>query len=129
MRSSSTRRPSPEPDAMLDQYILYALFGGLVVVEVYAGRVRRTDAERRIDFSFLPLIALIGGGYWLAFAASYRWGLGGPVLGVWAVWLGAVVFLPGAALRAWSVVTLGRYFTYVVQVSADQKVVEDGPYR
>jgi len=32
-------------------------------------------------------------------------------------------------LRVWSVAVLGRYFTYVVQVSTDQQVVDTGPYR
>jgi protein-S-isoprenylcysteine O-methyltransferase Ste14 len=106
----------------------YVLVGLLALVELYAGRVRRSDVPRRIDWSFAPLILLIGAGYWLAF---YMVGMGwaGPLLGGWATWAGAVVFLAGAALRVWSVATLGRYFTYVVLVSVDQPVVEDGPYR
>jgi len=39
------------------------------------------------------------------------------------------VAIAGIALRAWSVRTLGQYFTYVVKVSPDQKVVDTGPYR
>jgi protein-S-isoprenylcysteine O-methyltransferase Ste14 len=44
-------------------------------------------------------------------------------------WLGLLVFWCGIALRFWSFRTLGRYFTFTVQTSADQPVITDGPYR
>jgi protein-S-isoprenylcysteine O-methyltransferase len=111
------------------QFLPYWLLGGLVAVEVYAGRVRRSDVARRFDPSFIPIIILIGGGYGTAFELVKDWRALGPPLGEWASWAGAVSFAAGAALRVWSVATLGRYFTYVVQVSPDQKVVDTGPYR
>ena len=115
---------SPE----LSRYLPYGLLAVMVAVETYASRVRRSDAPRRFDPSFIPIILLIGAGYGLAFnLANMR--VSGPTLGVWASWIGAVSMLAGAALRVWSVATLGRYFTYAVQVSADQQVVETGPYR
>jgi protein-S-isoprenylcysteine O-methyltransferase Ste14 len=43
--------------------------------------------------------------------------------------LGAVVGWLGLLLRWWSVATLGRYFTTVVKTSADQSVIDQGPYR
>jgi protein-S-isoprenylcysteine O-methyltransferase Ste14 len=43
--------------------------------------------------------------------------------------LGVVIGWAGALLRWWSFVTLGRYFTVVVQTSADQPVIDRGPYR
>jgi protein-S-isoprenylcysteine O-methyltransferase Ste14 len=46
-----------------------------------------------------------------------------------AAWVGLVVFWCGLALRYWSFRTLGRYFTFTVQTSADQPVITDGPYR
>ena len=46
-----------------------------------------------------------------------------------ADWIGVVLFWFGIALRLWSMHTLGRYFTVIVQTSADQPVVTDGPYR
>ncbi len=35
----------------------------------------------------------------------------------------------GIALRFWSFRTLGRYFTFTVQTSDDQPVIDSGPYR
>jgi protein-S-isoprenylcysteine O-methyltransferase Ste14 len=46
-----------------------------------------------------------------------------------AGWCGLVLLLAGRALRQWSFRTLGQYFTFTVQTSADQRVVTTGPYR
>jgi protein-S-isoprenylcysteine O-methyltransferase Ste14 len=42
---------------------------------------------------------------------------------------GVTLILLGVALRWYAIWTLGRYFTRDVAVSADQKVVQKGPYR
>jgi protein-S-isoprenylcysteine O-methyltransferase Ste14 len=44
---------------------------------------------------------------------------GGALVLVWA----------GIALRVWCFITLGRYFTFTVQTSADQPIITSGPYR
>lgn len=43
--------------------------------------------------------------------------------------LGAVLVLLGAGVRWYAIVTLGRYFTGVVTVQAEQQVIQHGPYR
>ena len=43
--------------------------------------------------------------------------------------VGIVFMVLGIALRAWSVIVLGRNFTVFVQVRVDQPVVDTGPYR
>ncbi len=42
---------------------------------------------------------------------------------------GVAVFVAGAVLRGWSFLTLGKNFSYVIEVSPDQPVVTAGPYR
>jgi protein-S-isoprenylcysteine O-methyltransferase Ste14 len=42
---------------------------------------------------------------------------------------GVAVGWAGALLRWWSFVVLGRYFTVVVMTSAEQPVIDRGPYR
>jgi protein-S-isoprenylcysteine O-methyltransferase Ste14 len=49
-------------------------------------------------------------------------GVGPFALGAFVGWLGLL-------LRWWSFATLGRYFTTVVRVTADQTIVSAGPYR
>jgi protein-S-isoprenylcysteine O-methyltransferase len=113
----------------LNRAIPLALVSLMVVMEIYASRVRRTDAPTRDRGSLFAIWGLIGLGYWSAFSL---WGVShppGPRLGAWALWAGMAVALAGIVLRVWSVATLGRYFTYVVKVTPDQPVVETGPYR
>ena len=43
--------------------------------------------------------------------------------------IGIAVAWAGIGLRWWSFRTLGRYFTFTVQTSADQPVITSGPYR
>jgi len=43
--------------------------------------------------------------------------------------VGIVLMALGIALRAWSVIVLGRNFTVYVQVRDEQPVVDTGPYR
>jgi protein-S-isoprenylcysteine O-methyltransferase Ste14 len=42
---------------------------------------------------------------------------------------GLVMMVCGLALRVWSVLTLGKFFTGTVMIQADHKVVDNGPYR
>jgi protein-S-isoprenylcysteine O-methyltransferase Ste14 len=46
-----------------------------------------------------------------------------------AAWIGLALLWCGVVLRFWSFRTLGRYFTFVVQTSGDQPVIDRGPYR
>lgn len=43
--------------------------------------------------------------------------------------VGVVLFVAGLALRWWSIITLGRFFTVDVQIAKDHEVVERGPFR
>jgi protein-S-isoprenylcysteine O-methyltransferase len=42
---------------------------------------------------------------------------------------GLALFVFGAAFRAWSIWTLGRFFTVQVAIASDHKLIENGPYR
>ena len=72
----------------------------------------------------------------MAVAVSVAGGLAGPLrhtgwyfgsAGLSAV--GLLLMWAGLAIRIWAIVTLGRSFRMTVEVDADQKVVEGGPYR
>ena len=67
----------------------------------------------------------------IALAVAASRGLPGLAMGdrVVAAWCGLVLLLAARALRQWAFWTLGRYFTFTVQTSADQVVVTTGPYR
>ena len=47
----------------------------------------------------------------------------------WTLGLGVAIVLAGVALRAWAIVTLGRYFRREVTIEPGQRIVRRGPYR
>lgn len=47
----------------------------------------------------------------------------------WVYYIGIALMLAGIAFRQWAIAVLGRYFSVVIGVQKEQKVVEDGPYR
>lgn len=110
----------------------YVLIGVILLGELPT--LGRTRAEGRSgDRGSYPLITLLAAaGYGTAFffaqrsppLFSPRW-----YLGTWATWFGSALVLGGTIFRQWAIRTLGRYFTRQVLVSADQTVVENGPYR
>lgn len=51
------------------------------------------------------------------------------VLPVWLFWIGAILILAGVILRVYSVWTLGRFFTFSVQVNSEQEIIRTGPYK
>jgi protein-S-isoprenylcysteine O-methyltransferase Ste14 len=83
----------------------------------------RTDLQGELAFRavFFAGILMLPLGRTLAPEAVLH-GVAVFVLGVVCGWLGLL-------LRWWSFVALGRYFTTVVKTTADQSVVERGPYR
>jgi protein-S-isoprenylcysteine O-methyltransferase Ste14 len=48
---------------------------------------------------------------------------------VWPVVAGLALMVAGIGLRAWSIVTLGRFFQYQIKVQPGHQVVTSGPYR
>ena len=53
----------------------------------------------------------------------------GPTAMKYLYGAGLVLFAAGLSLRWYSVVYLGRLFTYDVAIAADHRVVDSGPYR
>jgi protein-S-isoprenylcysteine O-methyltransferase Ste14 len=52
------------------------------------------------------------------------------VIGGWAIVVaGELVAVFGIVLRLWAIVTLDQFFTFVVGIADDHRVVQQGPYR
>jgi protein-S-isoprenylcysteine O-methyltransferase Ste14 len=47
----------------------------------------------------------------------------------WTLGLGLAIVLAGAVLRAWAILSLGRYFRREVTIEPGQRIVRRGPYR
>jgi protein-S-isoprenylcysteine O-methyltransferase Ste14 len=100
-----------------------------VVLELRQSLNSRPEARQGDRGSRVVIGVAAVAGIGLAVAAARR--LPGLAMGdqVVAAWCGLVLLLAARALRQWAFSTLGRYFTFTVQTSADQAVVTTGPYR
>ena len=91
-------------------------------------RLANRHAEGGSDWTFLVVIASVVLGINLGFAAAHHAAHPiGPrsLLGA----IGLAVVIAGAGLRIWSILTLGRLFTFIVTIQNDHQLVDRGPYR
>lgn len=105
-----------------------AFFGTFVawaIGEIVLQARTRSDEDR--DPSYRWMLIGSAAGITLAFLAS-RAGLRLPGPDSRPAVLGIVVIVLGAALRWWSVATLGRFFTVTVGVADDHRLIDTGPY-
>jgi len=99
------------------------------VIELSGIFRRRREATKRDRGSQIVLrVCVIPGAVFMVFAPQIA-----PAADIRPPFVptvvGIAVFAAGEALRVWSKVQLGRYFTYTVQTSSDQPVITSGPYR
>lgn len=98
---------------------------------------RRPGSRSADRGSYAAISVLMAAGYWAAFYfagrsagdPAFRAAHAGVYFGRWSAWLGAILAVGGTLFRQWAIRTLGAFFTRSVRVSADQTVVQDGPYR
>lgn len=90
---------------------------------------RRAEATKSDKGSYPLLLTCAAAGLvWLGFASTTApAAIIRPTSAAFAA--GMTVYLAGFAMRRWSEMTLGRYFTFTVLTSADQPVITSGPYR
>jgi protein-S-isoprenylcysteine O-methyltransferase Ste14 len=94
-------------------------------------RVRDWASVTRVrarEWTFFVIVTSLAGSVILAgWVTRFRWAAtgGGRVLLV----AGEALIVAGAALRVWAMLTLDRFFTFVVGIADDHRVVEEGPYR
>jgi protein-S-isoprenylcysteine O-methyltransferase Ste14 len=95
---------------------------------------RKVGVARRDRGSLLLVFATTGVGIVGAFlfAAKVHSAAiaGGNAVIQWlCLAVGATAIVSGSLGRQWAISTLGRFFTQNVQITDDQRVVTDGPYR
>ena len=93
--------------------------------------VRRRDgavAEDRWTLWIIVLASRAGLAAALAIAALAP-GLRAHANDLWTLGFGVAAVLAGVALRAWAILTLGRYFRREVTIEPGQRLVRRGPYR
>jgi protein-S-isoprenylcysteine O-methyltransferase Ste14 len=110
-------------------YVVLAMFGASEWSIRFRSRMNRGGTHQdRGSFFVVIATSLVGVG--AAFALAQGVPSADVSVARWPIFIvGLVIVLLGIALRQWSVLTLGRFFTVQVQVTSDQTVVDTGPYR
>jgi protein-S-isoprenylcysteine O-methyltransferase Ste14 len=114
--------------------VFYAAVLAWAVFEGVTRLVQRVRAGHRTPLSLSdPSSAAVGAGIAASVIVSLEFGLhaGVPWPGgrAWPVAVGIVLIAAGVALRAWAVVSLGRFFQYQIEIQTGHRVVSGGPYR
>ncbi|MDE1865385.1 MAG: isoprenylcysteine carboxylmethyltransferase family protein [Candidatus Micrarchaeota archaeon] len=65
----------------------------------------------------------------IVLAKAFGIHLGIVQLPLWGAYLAVSLICIGELVRLWSTYTLGKFFTYVVVIARDHKLVRKGPYR
>jgi protein-S-isoprenylcysteine O-methyltransferase Ste14 len=89
--------------------------------------LRATGPDTR-DPSYFVLVPALVAAVIAAEVLGRRGGLLLPGGLVWPVVAGLALMAAGIGLRAWSIVTLGRFFQYRIKVQPGHQVVTSGPY-
>jgi protein-S-isoprenylcysteine O-methyltransferase Ste14 len=118
--------PSPFFSNLFLILVLAAYLSDYMLVRL-AERGRGDGSSRRGDSgSFLTIYgaSLLA----LAFAVLCRFRGWGVATGLFQ-YLGLVVLVLGSLFRDWAIYRLGRFFSRVVEIEADHRLITDGPYR
>ncbi len=100
-----------------------------VVLELRQALHRRPGATRSDGGSQFVVRAGVGGGILVGLLLARAVPAARIEPEAPAAWLGLVFVWCGAGLRIWCFRTLGTYFTFTVQTSGDQTIIDTGPYR
>lgn len=102
----------------------------LVLRPGFGARLRAwsTITRRLREWTFfvvtIAITAAVLAALWLT---QFRWAAIGSG---WAIVVaGELVALAGIVLRIWAILTLDQFFTFVVGIADDHRVVQQGPYR
>jgi protein-S-isoprenylcysteine O-methyltransferase Ste14 len=99
--------------------------GGVIIPAIRRGgaRVERkrgnVASNMMVYFSWVAIL-----GFSVVFGKLGLW-----FLPDWVYFIGIAVMLAGIAFRQWAIAVLGRFFSGVIGVQVEQKVVQSGPYR
>lgn len=98
-----------------------------VLLELRRAFNRRAGAQVE-DRGSLMVVRLVSVAAALVGVTLKRAGVGGYSLTPPVFAIALALMWAGIALRQWCFSTLGRYFTFTVMTSPDQRVVTEGPY-
>lgn len=112
--------------------IIYSIF---TVIRVNSRRIVRkhtkivkkeiNSIDQLILYSFI-FYELITFGFYL-FSDFLNWGSYAPV--IWLSWIGVSIGVLSLLLFLWVHISLGKYFSYKIQITENQPLIQEGPYK
>jgi protein-S-isoprenylcysteine O-methyltransferase Ste14 len=107
--------------------LLVAILVAWAAAEVLL-RLRNLGGRTAFDWTFVFVVVCVGAGINLGFRAAHT-----PAAIIGGGWIpvaaGLVIAVFGIALRVWAILTLGRFFKFVVVIQNGHSVIDRGPYR
>lgn len=107
-------------------FTLYGIDFALTYLVPLVKRRLRFKKDKTYIVLFVTLFFTIFFSFFFGYLSYYA-GIG--VLPLPFLYVGLALFVAGELFRFWAIMTLGKYFSPIVTVFPDQKVVTWGPYR
>lgn len=92
---------------------------------IYARQSNDSSADRRSSGTIFILLLIC----FLVSTIIHSSGIGNWALPIWVSWLGIALLVLGVVFRQYAITVLGRFFSPVIQIQQDHRLVESGPYR
>lgn len=114
--------------------VFYAVAVLWAVYEGVTRMVQRLRAGHRTLISLSDATVFAAGGgiaasVVVSFELGRHAGVNWPGGRAWPVVVGIILIAAGLVIRLWSVVALGRFFQYQIEIQTGHRVVTTGPYR
>jgi protein-S-isoprenylcysteine O-methyltransferase Ste14 len=117
--------PGPAQSALVGVSAAWWLFEAVMNVRQWlrAGRGLSRDP------TYVLMYVTVAAAVIAAQVLGRRGGLLWPGGRIWPVVTGLTLIVACVAIRAWSIITLGRFFQYSIRIQSGHDVVTTGPYR
>jgi protein-S-isoprenylcysteine O-methyltransferase Ste14 len=123
-----------DPGHWFPNAVFTNVFGILVILvflsDYLIPRQKNRSAQRPVQHKDRGSFLLIYISTLLGFAAGIvlRYQNKGILTGVFQ-YIGLLVMLTGSLFRSWSLVSLGTFFSRIVQIETEHRIIKTGPYR
>ena len=115
----------PAQDALIGVSAAWWLFEAVMNVRQWL----RAGRSLTRDPTYVLMYVSVAASVIAATLLGRRGGLLWPGGRIWPVVAGLTMIVACVAIRAWSIITLGRFFQYSIRIQSGHTVVTTGPYR
>jgi protein-S-isoprenylcysteine O-methyltransferase Ste14 len=115
----------PAQDALIGVSAAWWLFEAAMNLRQWLRAGRSPNRDPTYVLMYVTVVAAVFAAQVLGRDGGLLW----PGGRVWPVVTGLLLIVACVAIRAWSIITLGRFFQYSIGIQSGHTVVTTGPYR